>query len=90
MIVPLILYFIFTYCTRLNQAQVSDVIGCGGFIKSETDINYKVVRVSFHHFKHGQTNRIQIYVCFCFPIQVQLITKDGIPIYTTEAAPING
>ena len=24
----------------------ADVIGCGGFIKSETDINYKVVRVS--------------------------------------------
>jgi hypothetical protein len=26
--------------------QHSDVIGCGGFIKSETDINYKVVRVN--------------------------------------------
>ncbi|CAF1177713.1 unnamed protein product [Adineta ricciae] len=59
----LILFFI---CFSYGKTQHnSDVIGCGGFIKSETDINYKVVRV-------------------------QLITKDGIPIYTTEAAPING
>ncbi|UJR23805.1 hypothetical protein I4U23_026781 [Adineta vaga] len=59
----LILFFI---CFSYGKTQPnSDVIGCGGFIKSETDINYKVVRI-------------------------QLITKDGIPIYTTEAAPING
>ncbi|CAF1033174.1 unnamed protein product [Didymodactylos carnosus] len=47
------------------HGQSQDVIGCGGFIKSKMDINYKVVRI-------------------------QLITKDGIPVYTTEAAPING
>lgn len=29
----------------------TDVIGCGGFIKSETDINYKVVRVKFNFSK---------------------------------------
>ena len=29
----------------------NDVIGCGGFIKSETDINYKVVRVKFNFSK---------------------------------------
>ncbi|CAF0911999.1 unnamed protein product [Rotaria sordida] len=57
---------LFLICFSYGKTQLnSDVIGCGGFIKSETDINYKVVRI-------------------------QLITKDGIPIYTTEAAPING
>ncbi|CAF3870395.1 unnamed protein product [Rotaria magnacalcarata] len=57
---------LFLICFSYGKTQQnSDVIGCGGFIKSETDINYKVVRI-------------------------QLITKDGIPIYTTEAAPVNG
>jgi hypothetical protein len=32
-------------CFSLGKTQNPDVIGCGGFIKSETDINYKVVRV---------------------------------------------
>ena len=40
----LILFFI---CFSYGKSQQnSDVIGCGGFIKSETDINYKVVRVN--------------------------------------------
>ncbi|CAF0788984.1 unnamed protein product [Adineta steineri] len=57
---------LFLICFSYGKTQQNfDVIGCGGFIKSETDINYKVVRI-------------------------QLITKDGIPIYTTEAAPVNG
>ncbi len=75
---------LFVICFSYGKTQQnSDVIGCGGFIKSETDINYKVVRVNiFLHVKN-----IVFLVC-CF--QVQLITKDGIPIYTTEAAPNNG
>ena len=37
---------LFSLLIGVSGAQHADVIGCGGFIKSETDINYKVVRVS--------------------------------------------
>ncbi len=38
---------LFLICFSYGKTQQnSDVIGCGGFIKSETDINYKVVRVN--------------------------------------------
>ena len=39
-----ILLLICFSCGKTQQN--SDVIGCGGYIKSETDINYKVVRVN--------------------------------------------
>lgn len=75
---------LFSLCFACGRGQAAgDVIGCGGFIKSETDINYKVVRVRPSPLYHAPTRRARA-------AQVQLITKDGIPIYTTEAAPING
>ena len=41
------LFILFLICFSYGKTQQhSDVIGCGGFIKSETDINYKVVRVN--------------------------------------------
>jgi hypothetical protein len=41
------LTILFLICFSYGKTQPnSDVIGCGGFIKSETDINYKVVRVN--------------------------------------------
>lgn len=41
------LVILFFICFSYGKTQqTSDVIGCGGFIKSETDINYKVVRVN--------------------------------------------
>jgi len=40
-------FIFFLICFSYGKTQQnSDVIGCGGFIKSETDINYKVVRVN--------------------------------------------
>ena len=29
------------------EANANEVIGCGGFIKSNTEINYKFIKVSF-------------------------------------------
>jgi len=41
-------------CFSYGKTQAnSDVIGCGGFIKSETDINYKVVRVRVSPIRFG-------------------------------------
>lgn len=44
MLLGLILFL--TFFSYGQPQQSPDVIGCGGFIKSETDINYKVVRVN--------------------------------------------
>ncbi len=46
------LVFLFLIYFSYGKTQSnSDVIGCGGFIKSETDINYKVVRVNILPFE---------------------------------------
>lgn len=61
---------LFVICFSYGKTQQnSDVIGCGGFIKSETDINYKVVRVNkyFSLFKKS----IYLRLLFLGPINHQ-------------------
>lgn len=31
-----------------SSAQAQDVVGCGGFVQSEVDINYSLIQVSAH------------------------------------------
>jgi len=41
----IVLYFVIFASSHLLLAQGDDVVGCGGFVQSEVDINYSLVQV---------------------------------------------
>ena len=42
----IVLYFVLSFVSNLLFVQADDVVGCGGFVQSEVDINYSLVQVS--------------------------------------------
>jgi hypothetical protein len=49
--IPCVLFNLLSILFILNklklEANANEVIGCGGFIKSNTEINYKIIKVKF-------------------------------------------
>ena len=39
------LFFVIFACSHLFSTEADDVVGCGGFVQSEVDINYSLVQV---------------------------------------------
>ena len=44
----IVLSFVIFTSNSLFSVQADDVVGCGGFVQSEVEINYSLVQVSFY------------------------------------------
>ena len=44
----IVLYFVMPFVSNLFLVDADDVVGCGGFVQSEVDINYSLVQVEKH------------------------------------------
>ena len=47
----IVLSFVIFTSNNLFSVQADDVVGCGGFVQSEVDINYSLVQVSLVSIK---------------------------------------
>ena len=67
----LILRYIFVYlCFNVKNVTAQDVLGCGGFVKSEVEINFSLVEVKIARFlillKSSLTHITHCHTLFLF------------------------
>ena len=54
----IVLYFVIFASSHLLLAQGDDVVGCGGFVQSEVDINYSLVQVTYQVLKTSKIDAV--------------------------------